>query len=168
MKTTRKILLCVLMFALAILTGCSSDDNPMGPALGSNAATTEDGALELSLSSDKASYAFGDDVTITLSLRNTGNSAINLDFDRGTPARYPNLSINVKDTTKVSHFVQGEGTADVTSLAAGAAITYSWVWDQTSRFTRRPVDRGTFELVGFTAFDDRDLIRVEGLFIELK
>ncbi len=50
----------------AELTGCSSDDN-----------------LQLTVSTDKASYSFGEGIMITVSLRNTGLTAVALDFNRG-------------------------------------------------------------------------------------
>ena len=109
------------------------------------------------------------DVVVTMVLRNTGNAPIALDFQRGDPARYPNLSVNIRSDDNYSHFVDGDGTRDKTSLGAGESIRTTLLWEQQiSRSNRQPVARGTYRVVGFIDFDDRDQLKVEDLFIELK
>ncbi|MCB1182606.1 hypothetical protein KDM41_04165 [bacterium] len=169
MKTPRLPVLTVLLLLGLALTGCSSDDNPAAPAAGAHNASTTDGGLQLTVGTDKASYAFGEDVVVTMVLRNTGNAPIALDFQRGDPARYPNLSVNIRSDDNYSHFVDGDGTRDKTSLGAGESIRTTLLWEQQiSRSNRQPVARGTYRVVGFIDFDDRDQLKVEDLFIELK
>lgn len=167
---TARIATTVLMlaFALIALAGCSEDSSPTGPGTPAHANSNEDGGLRITAGTDKASYGFGEIVTINLTLTNISGAPMTLDFDRGNPARYPNLNVNVDDSGGSAHYVDGDGTADQTTLAAGASISYRFDWDQTSRFTRAPVDRGVHEVIGFAGFDDRATLKVEDLFIELK
>jgi len=157
--------LCLVLIAAA---GCSKDSNPTGPGSGGLTASTQDGDLQLAVATDKATYVNGDPVIVTITLTNTGNAPVALDFARGNPARYSNLVINVDDSDNVDHYADGGGELDVTSLAPKASYRYSFTWNQVSRRTRQPVDRGFFQVIGVTAFDDRGPIRVSGLFIELK
>ena len=157
--------LCLGLFAAA---GCSSSNDPTGPGSDGLTASTQDGDLQLTIATDKATYMNGEPVAITITLTNTGSAPVNLDFARGTPARYSNLNINVDDGDGADHYAQGDGTLDKAALAPKASYRYSFTWDQVSRLTRKPVDRGFFEVIGFAGFDDRDPIRIDGLFIELK
>ena len=163
-----RLLTLALGLVLLAAAGCSSNDDPTGPGSGGPSASTQDGSLQLTVTTDKASYGIGDPVTVTVTLANTGAAPVALDFARGTPARYSNLVINVDDSDDVNHYADGGGELDMTSLAAGASYSYSFVWNQVSRRTRQPVDRGLFQVIGVTAFDDRDPIRVSDLFIQLK
>lgn len=157
--------LALVAFALAG-AGCS-DDDPAAPAGPAHSMSATDGALSLTIASDKASYSFGEAIAFTVTLTNTSASPVALDFLRGDPARYSNLGINVDDSDGVNHYAQGEGETDKTTLAAGASISYRLDWDQVSRRTRGPVERGSFEVIGSVGFDDRDTLRVDRLFIEL-
>ena len=163
-----RFLMLALGLVLFAATGCSSNNDPTGPGSGGQTASTQDGDLQLTVTTDKASYLAGDPVTITITLTNTGSAPVNLDFARGTPARYSNLNINVDDSDGADHYAQGDGTLDKTALAPKASYRYSFTWNQVSRLTRKPVDRGFFEIIGFAGFDDRDYLRVDGLFVELK
>ncbi len=163
-----RFLMLALCLGLFAATGCSSNNDPTGPGNGALTASTQDGDLQLTVTTDKASYMNGEPVNITVTLTNTGSAPVNLDFARGTPARYSNLNINVDDSDGVDHYAQGDGTLDKAALAPKASYRYSFTWNQVSRRTRQPVDRGFFEVIGSARFDDRDPVRVDGLFIELK
>lgn len=167
-RTAPLVPVLLLNVLLLTMTGCSDDSNPMGPATPAHATSVQDGSLELTVATDKASYAFAAPVTVTVTLTNTGNAPVALDFSRGRPARYPNLNINIDDSDSAVHHAAGDGTLDAATLQAGDSYRYSFVWDQTSRFTRQPVARGVFEISAFANFDDRDQIKADGLFVELK
>lgn len=167
-RTNSTRLLTALALVAFVLAGAGcSDDDPAAPVT-THSATADDGALSLTIATDRASYAFGEAIAFTATLTNTSGSPVDLDFQRGDPARYSNLGINVDDSDGVNHWAQGDGEADQTTLAAGASISYRLDWDQVSRRTRNPVERGSFEVIGFVGFDDRETLRVDRLFIELK
>lgn len=166
--STTRILMLALGLVLFAAAGCSENNDPTGPGSGGLTASTQDGALKLSVATDKATYTNGETVHVTITLTNTGDAPVALDFARGNPARYPNLSINVDDKDDVYHYVEGDGTLDTTTLGPKKSYRYTFSWDQVSRRTRQPVERGFFQVIGFTSFDDRDPLRVDGLFIELK
>lgn len=165
---SRQCLAALILTVCALAGAGCSDDDPTTPAGPAHAVSASDGPLSLTIASDKASYAFGAVVTLTVTLTNTSNAPVDLDFQRGTPARYANLAVNIDDSGGVNHFARGEGEADQTTLAAGASISHRLDWDQVSRRTRGPVERGSFEVIGFVGFDDRETLRVDRLFIELK
>lgn len=165
--TIPALLLTMCLFLVAA-AGCSDDSDPTGPGSSGQSVSAQDGVLQLKVTTDKASYAHGESVTVTVTLTNTGNASVDLDFNRGRPARYSNLVINVDDSDGLGHFIDGEGEFDTTTLAPNGSYRYSFVWNQVSRLTRQPVERGFFEVIGFAAFDDRDTIRASDLFIELK
>lgn len=167
-KAPRLVLALTLALVLTAVTGCSDDSNPAGPSLPANVASVQDGNLMLTVATDKASYNFGAPVTVTVTLANTGTTPVALDFSRGSPARFPNLNINLDDGNGAVHHADGDGTLDVTTLNAKSSYRYSFVWNQTSRFTRQPVERGVFQVSGFVNFDDRDQLKADDLFIELK
>lgn len=48
-----------------------------------------------------------------------------------------------------------------------ASISASFTWDQVSRFTRGPVERGVFQVIAFFNFDNREQLNVRDLFIQL-
>ena len=170
MNRIRPLSHLLLLLALATLgpTGCS-DDDPMGPSGPSftHSATTTTGDLRLTVATDAATYEFGETVRVRVTLTNVGDTPQTLDFARGNPARFPNLGVNLNDEDDVVHHAAGDGERDVFELAAGTSIEASFDWDQNSRFTRSPVERGTFRVVAFVGFDDRDTIRVDDLFLML-
>lgn len=165
---THALLATLLLVAAMALNACSSDNNPTGPSAPEHATFVDDGGLRLTVGTDKANYELGEQVTITTILTNTTDAPIALDFARGTPARYSNINVNADDSDDVNHYAQGQGSDDLTTLGAGKSIDYTFVWDQVSRRTRVPVDRGIFEIIGFAGFDNRDTIRAANLFIQLK
>lgn len=166
-ESLARVLCLAALLPLLAATGCS-DDDPTGPSqvFAHGATATADG-LQLSVATEAASYAFGTSFDIEVVLTNVSDHPQMLDFLRGNPARYPNLSINAVSESDVSHFVDGDGELDVYELAPGKSLRAVFTWDQDSRFTRAPVDRGVYEMVAFVGFDDRDTLRVDGLFVEL-
>lgn len=165
----RRPLLGLITLALMFgLSACSDDSGGMGPSAPAHSKTTESGGLELTASTPKASYDFGEEIPITVRMENTSGSPITVDFARGRPARYSNIGINVDDMDGLAHHVRGDGERDRFEMQPGEVIRYTFNWDQVSRLTRRPVDRGTFEIIAFSGFDDRETLRVAGLFLELE
>ncbi len=162
-----RVLCVAALLPLLAATGCS-DDDPTGPGqVFAHGATATAGGLRVSVATEAATYAFGTSFDIEVVLTNVSDQPQTLDFLRGDPARYPNLGLNAIDDGDASHFVAGEGERDVFALAPGASIRAVFNWDQTSRFTRSPVERGVYEMVAFVSFDDRETLRVDGLFVEL-
>jgi uncharacterized protein (DUF2141 family) len=174
MNTTRtlsRLLLATFLLAAAsALSACSSSDkSPTAPGASLvNVTSADDGGLRLTVGTDKANYDLGETVMITTILTNTTKSPIALDFYRGTPARYSNINVNADDSDGVNHYAQGQGTDDKTTLGPGGSIDYTFAWDQISRRTRKPVDRGMFEIIGSVGFDDRDPLSARKLFVQLK
>ena len=160
----------ILLLALVLGTAGCSDDDPTDPGVpetfSHSSSTTIDG-LRLTVSTPKAEVAFGEKVAIRVELTNVGDQPQVLDFLRGNPARYPNLSVNVDDGNDLAHFIDGDGERDDFTLAAGARISATFDWNQVSRLTREPVERGIFQVTGFVGFDDRATLRVSDLFISL-
>jgi len=173
MNTTRtlsRLLMATFLLAAATaLNACGKDDNPTAPGASLvNVTSADDGGLRLTVGTDKANYDLGEPVMITTILTNTTKSPIALDFYRGTPARYSNINVNADDADGVNHYAQGQGTDDKTTLGAGRSIDYTFAWDQISRRTRQPVERGMFEIIGSVGFDDRDPLSARKLFVQLK
>ena len=119
------------------------------------------------MSTPQATYDFGDDVTIRITLTNVSDQTQVLDFNRGRPARYSNLVLNVDDTDGAAHFVDGDGERDDFPLAPGEAISSTFTWNQNSRFGGDPVERGFYNVIGVVSFDDRATLRVNDLHVEL-
>ncbi len=162
-----RVLLPTLILTTTLALAACSDDNPTGPGALPHATSTQSGDLRLTVSTDKASYDFGESITITSVLTNTGSAAVTLDFARGNPARYSNFNFNANDDNGVNHYAYGQGTADQTTLGAGESIHYTSVWNQVSRRSRRPVERGVFQIISSVGFDNRDRIRADNLFVQL-
>lgn len=170
-RIVTRLLALVLLPALALsLAACGSDDDPMSPGVsetfGHSSSTTIDG-LRLTVSTPKAKVAFGENIAIRLELTNVSDQPQVLDFQRGSPARYSNLVVNVDDGDGLAHFIDGDGERDDFTLAAGAKISATFNWNQVSRLTREPVEPGIFQVIGFVGFDDRATLRVSDLFISL-
>ena len=159
----------LILCAVALTSVGCSEDSPTGPSNASfthaEAVTVE--GLELTVSTAKASVAFGDDFQIRTVLTNVSDKAQMLDFYRGNPARFGNLSVNVNDTNDLNHYAQSDGERDQFELAAGASITSTFTWNQYSRTMRRQVDSGVFEIIATVNFDDRDPVQVRDLYIEI-
>lgn len=164
MRTT--ILTTISILALALAAGCGSDSST-GPSAPRHTSTATQDGLQLTTSTAKASYEFGQNVTITGTIKNVSSNPITLEFDRGDPARYPNVNVNVDDESGFAVFVDGEGEADTHTLAPGKSLEYSYTWNQNHRITRDPVDRGFYEVQVFSGLKDGQL-RFAPLDIELK
>ena len=160
----------ILLLTLALGTAGCSDDDPTGPdvpeSFGHASSATADG-LRLTVSTPRAKVDFGKDIAIRVELTNVSDQPQVLDFLRGRPARYPNLTVNVDDGDDLAHFVDGDGERDDYTLAAGATISSTFTWNQISRLTRDPVEPGTYNVIGVVSFDDRATLRVNDLFISL-
>jgi hypothetical protein len=124
--------------------------------------------LQLTTSTAKASYEFGQDIAITGTIKNVSDDPITLNFERGDPARYPNVNVNVDDDSGFAVFVDGEGENDTYTLAPGKSLRYTYTWNQNHRITRDPVDRGFYEIQVFSGLKDGSQLRFEPLDIELK
>ena len=161
----------VLLLALAVgVVGCSDDDPtaPAIPAAFDHAEATTAGGLRLTASTPRATYDFGEDVQIRLTLTNVSDQEQVLDFSRGDPPRYSNLGLNVDDSGGAAHFVEGDGERDDFPLAPGEAISATFTWNQISRFGGAPVARGVYSVVAFVNFDDRAQLKVDDLFLSLE
>jgi hypothetical protein len=160
----------ILLLTLILGTAGCSDDDPTGPGVpetfSHSSSRTVDG-LRLTVSTPRAEFAFGEKITIRVELTNVSDQPQVLDFLRGTPARYPNLSLNVDDGDDLAHFIAGDGERDNFTLAAGAKVSATFNWNQVSRLSREPVEPGVFRVIGFVSFDDRETLRVNDLFISL-
>lgn len=165
-RSIPKTLALVALLSLVVV-GCSDDDSPTAPTTFAHSRSVVSGDLELTVSTPKASVAFGDAVAIRIELSNVGDTTQTLDFLRGTPARFGNLTLNVDDVDDLNHHAVSEGERDVYELAAGATITANFSWDQNSRTLRRQVDPGLYSLDASVAFDDRDAIVVRDLYIDI-
>ena len=156
--------LALAAFALAG-AGCSGDDDPTAPVPEPYSITSREGDLQITVTTDQASYEFGEAVTMTVTLANTGDAALDLDFDD----RYNDMLLNViSEETDYSHYAGGEGTRGQTTLAAGASLTNTFVWHQTIRPSRQPSERGFYEVYGRIFFEDGSDLRARGLYIQLK
>ena len=148
----------LLIVALSLVAaGCSDDgDSPTGPSTPAptHTSTVVDGALSITVGTDKATYAFGETVLVTTSLTNVSDAAVEVDFLRGSPARYYNLNVSFRDDGGTTHRAYGGGENDVITLAPGQTLRESFEWDQTSRFDRRPVERGFFRVSTSATFED--------------
>jgi|GEM_PF-4294877 len=164
------LLRAILLLTLALGTAGCSDDDPTGPGVPESfghASSATAGGLRLTVSTPQAKVDFGKEVAIRVELTNVGDQPQILDFLRGQPARYPNLTVNVDDKNDLAHFVDGDGERDNYTLAAGATISSTFTWNQISRLTRDPVEPGVYKVIGVVSFDDRATLRVDDLFISL-
>jgi hypothetical protein len=163
-------LAAIVLIALALGSLGCSDDDPTSPSVPEDFAHAEEttaNGLKLTVSTPRATYEFGEDIEIRITLTNVSDQTQVLDFLRGDPARYPNLGLNVDDENGSAHFVDGDGERDDFPLAPGEAISATFTWNQHSRFGGAPVERGYYSAVAFVAFDDRETLRVDDLFLEL-
>lgn len=164
MRTT--ILTAVSILSLALASGCGSDSST-GPSEPQHTSTTTQDGLQLTTSTARASYEFGRDITITGTIKNVSSDPITIDFDRGDPARYSNVNVNVDDDSGFAVFVDGEGEYDIYTLDPGKSLKYTYTWNQNHRITRDPVDRGFYEIQVFSGLENGQL-RFAPLDIELK
>lgn len=169
MKRTTLRSLALLTFFLLAATGCSDDDSPTGPSNSTfdhARSSTVDG-LELTVSTPAATVDFGASFRVRIELTNVTDAPIALDFLRGEPARYGNLTLNIDDVDALNHFAASDGERDLFELAAGATIASTFTWNQESRTIRRQVDPGLYSLDATVAFDDRASIMVRDLFVRI-
>ncbi len=152
--------------SLTLLAACGSD-SATGPTAPSHSAKTVQDGFELTISTAKATYAFGEDIVIHANLKNVSGQDQELDFFRGRPARYSNVNVNVQDDTDFSVFAAGEGEYDQYTLKAGKSLHYEYTWNQDHRITRDPVDRDFYEIKASAGLEDGSALRFPNLSIEL-
>jgi hypothetical protein len=152
-----RILQSIAILSLVALFGGCSKDSPMGPSTPRHTSRTTQSGYQLTASTAKASYAFGETITIDATIKNVTDQPLVMDFERGDPARYPNVNVNVDDDGGFAVFVDGEGEQDTYTLAPGKSLSYSYTWDQNNRITRAPVDRGVYEVKVFSVLKDTQL-----------
>lgn len=143
---------------LAPLAACSEDSTTAPEAPWHQSSAVQDG-LQTTIATCQASYEFGETVRIRATVKNVSDTAQTLTFERGNPARYPNVGVNVDDDGGFAVFVDGDGEQDSRTLQPGQSFTYEWSWDQSHRINRDPVDRGVYEVIGFVGRTDGETLR---------
>ncbi|NNM32459.1 MAG: hypothetical protein HKO53_05310 [Gemmatimonadetes bacterium] len=148
MRRQRSILIALLTLSLAAFLGGCSENSPTAPVptQTQNRVVSTDGALELSLSTERASYTEGQSIPITFSVRNTGSQSTTYRFNS---TKQHDIRADEDDAT-VWRWAHGRsfGRA-ITSitLKPGESRTWTEIWDQTSD-AGDEVETGTYELVG--------------------
>jgi len=147
-----------ILLLLLPLAACS-EDNPAAPSAPWHQTSEVQDGLQTTIATCQASYEFGETVRIRATVQNVGDTARTLTFERGNPARYPNVNVNVDDDEGFAVFVKGDGEQDTRTLQPGQSFSYEWSWDQSHRISRDPVDRGFYEVIGFVGLKDGTTLR---------
>ena len=142
------------ILALFALTGCGGgNSNVVAPVLTSTARSANN--LELTVSLPKATFARGEGVPFTMTVKNISTQTLPIEY--GDPSALPLIK-------QGNNFIWGAPddvpSVKVAQLAPGQRLTFTGTWEKTQTRNQLPAPSGTYSLQGWF-----NIFRVNGVFL---
>ncbi len=140
-------LLGLTALALFAAAGCGGGDNSVTPPI-LTSPTRQASTLELAVTLPKSTFARGEAIPYTMTVKNVGTQAATLvySFNIGLYSRVKQGGTLISDAPILLPV-----PSSTLEIAAGQAITLTGNWNQTSTITQASVAAGTYTLQGCLA-----------------
>ena len=141
-RTALRTTLGLAALALFALTGCGGGDgNVVAPVLTSTARSASN--LELTVSLPKSTYARGEAVPFTMTVKNVSTQTVGVDYN--SPSAYPLIK---QGASLVWSSVSGVSSPRTTQLTPGQTLTFTGTWAQVNS-SEAQVSAGNYTFQGW-------------------